>query len=129
MIGPNNIKVAPTNSDWIVSMQDELGQFQRNKVWHLVSRPPNRIVIGTRWVLRNKLDDLGAIVRNKAKLVVHGYNQQEGIDFDETVALVARLEVIRLSIAFASHKGFKLFQMDVKSTFLNGYLKEEVFVE
>ena len=75
------------------------------------------------------LEDLGTIVRNKARLVVKGYNQQEGIDYDETFAPVARLEAIRILIAFAAHMNFKLFQMDVKTTFLNGYLKEEVFVE
>jgi hypothetical protein len=110
-------------------MQEELGEFERNKVWHLVERPSDRTVIGTRWVFRNKLDDLGIIVRNKARLVVQGYNQQEGIDYDETYAPVARLEAIRLLIAFAAHKGLKLFQMDVKTAFLNGYLKEQVFVE
>ena len=80
-------------------------------------------------VFRNKLDDSGNIVTNKARLVVQGYNQQEGIDYDETFAPVARLEAIRLLIAFAAHKGFKLYQMDVKTAFLNGYLKEEVFVK
>ncbi|XP_074266866.1 uncharacterized protein LOC141590156 [Silene latifolia] len=128
-IEPANIKVALTDSDWIIAMQDELHQFERNKVWHLVPRPSDRSVIGTRWVFRNKLDDAGVIVRNKARLVVQGYNQQEGIDYDETFAPVARLEAIRLLIAFAAHKGLKLFQMDVKTAFLNGYLEEEVFVE
>jgi hypothetical protein len=98
-------------------------------VWHLEPRPEDRGVIGTRWVFRNKLDDAGTIVRNKARLVVQGYNQEEGIDYDETFAPVARLEAIRLLIAFAAHKGIKLFQMDVKTAFLNGHLKEEVYVE
>ena len=99
------------------------------RVWHLVPRPKNRTVIGTKWVFRNKLDEEGNVIRNKARLVVKGYNQQEGIDYDETFAPVARLEAIRLLIAFASHKGFKLHQMDVKTAFLNGELKEEVYVE
>ena len=86
-------------------------------------------VIGTKWVFRNKLDDSGIIVRNKARLVVQGFNQQEGIDYDETFALVARLEAIRILIAFVAHMNFKLFQMDVKTAFLNGYLKEDVYVE
>ena len=110
-------------------MQEELGQFERNKVWHLEPRPTDRTTIGTRWVFRNKLDDLGVIVKNKARLVVQGYNQQEVIDYEETFAPVARLEAIRLLIAFPAHKGFKLFQMDVKTAFLNRCLKEEVFVE
>ena len=110
-------------------MQDELNQFEKNKVWHLGPRPSDRSIIGTRWVFRNKLDEYGTLVRNKARLVVKGYNQQEGIDYNETFAPVARLEAIRLLIAYAAHKKIKLFQMDVKTAFLNGYLQEEVFVE
>ena len=76
--------------------------------------------IGTRWIFRNKLDDEGSVIRNKARLVAQGFNQQEKIDYDETYAPVARLEAIRLFIAYAAHKGFTLFQIDVKTTFLNG---------
>ena len=86
-------------------------------------------MIGTRWVFRNKLDEHGEIVRNKACLVAQGHNQEEGIDFDETFAPVARLEAIWMLLAFASFMKFKLFQMDVKSTFLNGVLSEEVYVK
>ncbi|KAK9689748.1 hypothetical protein RND81_09G078400 [Saponaria officinalis] len=121
---PANIKAALTDADWFNAMQEELGQLERNKVWHLEPRPKDRTVIGTRWVFRNKLDDGGNIVRNKARLVVQGYNQQEGIDYDETFASVARLEAICLFIAFAVHRRIKLFQMDVKTAFLNGYLEE-----
>ncbi|XP_075103519.1 putative mitochondrial protein AtMg00820 [Nicotiana tabacum] len=110
-------------------MQEELHQFERNKVWHLVPRPVDRTVIGTRWVFRNKLDEFGNTTRNRARLVVQGYNQEEGIDYDETFAPVARMEAIRILIAFASYMEFILFQMDVKSAFLNGFLKEEVFVK
>ena len=110
-------------------MQDELNQFERNQVWHLEPRTEEMSVIGTKWVFRNKLDDSGIIVKNKARLVVQGFNQQEGIDYDETFAPVARLEAIRILIAFAAHMNFKLFQMDVKIAFLNGYLKENVYVE
>ena len=80
-------------------------------------------------MFRNKLDEYGPVVRNKARLVVKGYNQQEGIDYNETFAPVARLEAIRLLIAYVAHKKIILFQMDVKTAFLNGYLQEEVFVE
>ena len=80
-------------------------------------------------MFRYKVNDQGAIIRNKARLVAQGYNQQEGIDFDETYALVARIEAIHLLIAFASFKGFKLYQMDVKTAFLNGVLQEEVYVK
>jgi len=85
-------------------------------------------VIGTKWVFKNKLDEHGVIVRNKARLVAKGYNQEEGIDYGETYALVARLEVVRLQLAYASMNKFKLHQMDVKSAFLNGYIDEEVYV-
>ena len=85
-------------------------------------------IIGTRWVFINKLDEEGKVVRNKARLVTQGYNQQEGIDYDETFAPVARLEAIRILLAYASHKNIKLFQMDVKSVFLNGFLNEEIYV-
>ncbi|XP_060182874.1 uncharacterized mitochondrial protein AtMg00820-like [Lycium barbarum] len=77
---PKNIKEALKDVDWIAAMQEELHQFERNKVWHLVPRPSDRILIGTKWVVRNKLDELGNTTRNKARLVVQGYNQEEGID-------------------------------------------------
>ncbi|CAM8904843.1 unnamed protein product [Rhodiola kirilowii] len=109
-------------------MQEELHQFERNKVWRLVLRPEDKNVIGTKWDFKNKLDDKGIVVRNKARLVVKGYNQQEGIDYDETFTPVARLEAIRPLIAYSTYHGFTLHQMDVKTAFLNGVLKEEVYV-
>ncbi|CAM8908291.1 unnamed protein product [Rhodiola kirilowii] len=109
-------------------MQEELHQFERNKVWRLVPRPKDKNVIGTKWVFRNKMDDKGVVIRNKARLVVKGHNQQEGIDYDETFAPVARLEAIRLLITYSTYHGFTLQQMDVKTAFLNGVLKEEVYV-
>ena len=110
-------------------MQEELNQFERNNVWILVSRPKNYSIIGTKWVYRNKLDEHRNIIRNKVRLIVKDYNQEEKIDFDETFAPVARLEVIRLLLAYACFMNFKLFQMDVKSTFLNGYITKKVYVE
>ncbi|NBI56464.1 hypothetical protein EIZ48_29055, partial [Photobacterium alginatilyticum] len=109
-------------------MQDELNQFERSNVWTLVPRPHDKSIIGTKWVFRNKMDESGIVIRNKARLVAQGYNQEEGIDFDETYAPVARLEAIRILLAFASFKGFKLYQTDVKSAFLNGFINEEVYV-
>jgi len=85
-------------------------------------------IIGTKWVFRNKMDEHGVITRNKARLVAKGYNKKEGIDYDEKYAPVARLEAVRLLLSFSCIKGFKLFQMDVKGAFLNGYINEEVFV-
>ncbi|GJY96389.1 copia protein [Tanacetum coccineum] len=82
-------------------------------------------IIGTKWVFRNKLDENGVVSRNKARLVTQGYNPQEGIDYDETYAPVARLESIRILLAYACALDFKLFQMDVKSAFLDGFINEE----
>ena len=98
-------------------------------MWQLVPRPKNRSVVGTKWVFRNKTDAYGIVIRNKARLVSKGYSHQEGIDYDETFAPVERLEAIRMFLAYVAHKKFKVFQMDVKSAFLNGELEEEVFVE
>jgi hypothetical protein len=107
-----------------MAMQEELNNFTRNDVWHLVPHP-NQNVVGTKWVFRNKQDGHGVVTRNKARLVAQGYSQVEGLDFDETYALVARLELL----VYATYHGFKLYKMDVKSAFLNGPVKEEVYVE
>jgi hypothetical protein len=114
--------------DWVVAMQEELNNFTRNDVWHLVPRP-NQNVVGIKWVFHNKQDEHGVVTRNKAQLVAKGYSQVEGLDFDEIYAPVARLESIRILLAYATYHGFKLYQMDVKSAFLNGPIKEEVYVE
>ncbi|GJY77983.1 retrovirus-related pol polyprotein from transposon TNT 1-94 [Tanacetum coccineum] len=127
-IEPKNVNEALTDESWIVAMQEELNQFIANDVWELVPQPRNMTIIGTKWVFRNKLDKNGIVSRNKARLVSQGYNQQEGIDYDETYAPVARLESIRILLAYACALDFKLFQMDVKSAFLNGFINEEVYV-
>ncbi|GJW05674.1 retrovirus-related pol polyprotein from transposon TNT 1-94 [Tanacetum coccineum] len=127
-IEPKNVNEALTDESWIVAMQEELNQFIANDVWELVPQPRNMTIIGTKWVFRNKLDENGVVSRNKARLVAQGYNQQEGIDYDETYAPVARLESIRILLAYACALDFKLFQMDVKSAFLNGFINEEVYV-
>ncbi|KAJ3698926.1 hypothetical protein LUZ61_002631 [Rhynchospora tenuis] len=126
---PKTFKEANVDPNWIVAMQEELNQFERNQVWELVSLPSGKQVIGTKLVFRNKLDEHGNVVRNKARLVAQSYKQQEGIDFEETFTSVARLESIRMLLAYAANKGFTLFQMDVKNTFLNGWIEEEVFVQ
>ncbi|GJX12107.1 retrovirus-related pol polyprotein from transposon TNT 1-94, partial [Tanacetum coccineum] len=125
---PKNVNEALADDSWIVAMQEELNQFIANDVWELVPQPRNMTIIGTKWVFRNKLDENGVVSRNKARLVAQGYNQQEGIDYDETYAPVARLESIRILLAYACALDFKLFQMDVKSAFLNGFINEEVYV-
>jgi len=110
-------------------MHDELHQFTRNDVWTLVPRPVEQNIIGTKWIFKNKIDEHGTVIQNKARLVAQGYTQIEGVDFDETFAPVAKLESIRILLSIAWHLGFKLYQMDVKSAFLNGVLQEEVYVE
>jgi hypothetical protein len=126
---PKTIDEALKDSDWIIAMQDELNNFKRNQVWELVERPKGHNVIGTKWVFKNKQDEEGYIVRNKARLVAQGYTQVEGLDFGKTYAPVARLEAIRILLAYACAHNIKLYQMDVKSAFLNGYINELVFVE
>ncbi|GJR00998.1 retrovirus-related pol polyprotein from transposon TNT 1-94 [Tanacetum coccineum] len=126
IVKPKNVNEALGDESWIVAMQEELNQFVANDVWELVPQPRNMTIIGTKWVFRNKLDENGVVSRNKARLVAQGYNQQEGIDYDETYAPVARLESIRILLAYACALDFKLFQMDVKSAFLNGFINEEI---
>jgi hypothetical protein len=127
-IEPYRVEDAHRDPDWVVAMQEELNNFTRSEVWHLVPRL-NQNVVGTKWVFRNKHDEHGVVTRNKAQLVAKGYSQVEGLDFDETYAPVDRLESIRILLAYATSRGFKLYQMDVKSAFLNGPIKEEVYVE
>ncbi|GJR50031.1 retrovirus-related pol polyprotein from transposon TNT 1-94 [Tanacetum coccineum] len=110
-------------------MQEELNQFERNKVWTLVPKPHGKTIIGTKWIWKNKMDENGIVIKNKARLVAQGYNQQEGIDYEETFAPVARLEAIRIFLAYAAYMGFMVYQMDVKSAFLNGKISEEVYVQ
>ena len=112
-----------------MAMHDEFSQFSRNHVWDLVPRPKDHSIISIKWIFRNKLNEEGNIVRNKARLVAQDYSQEEGINYDETFALVARLEAIRMLLAYASFMRIKLFQMDVKSAFLNGVLSEQVYVK
>ncbi|GJW68703.1 retrovirus-related pol polyprotein from transposon TNT 1-94 [Tanacetum coccineum] len=124
---PKNIKEAMADSAWIESMQEELHQFDRLDVWELVDRPLCKNVINLKWLWKNKRDEENTVIRNKSRLVAKGYAQKEGIDFEESFAPVARLEAVRLFIAYAAHKSFTVYQMDVKTTFLYGPLKEEVY--
>ncbi|KAD3067313.1 hypothetical protein E3N88_35193 [Mikania micrantha] len=127
-IEPSKYQEALKDNNWVEAMQDELLQFKRQNVWTLCPLPDGKYPIGTRWVFRNKTDDRGIIIKNKARLVVQGYCQEEGIDYDETFAPVARLEAIRLFLAFAISHNIKVYQMDIKSAFLYGTIKEEVYV-
>nr|GFB27834.1 retrovirus-related Pol polyprotein from transposon TNT 1-94 [Tanacetum cinerariifolium] len=98
------------------------------EVWELVPRPDKVMVITLKWIYKVKLDELGGILKNKAHLVSRGYRQKEGIDFEESFAPIARLEAIRIFLAYAAHKNMVVYQMDVKTAFLNGNLREEVYV-
>ncbi|GKF18111.1 putative ribonuclease H-like domain-containing protein, partial [Tanacetum coccineum] len=109
---------------FIEAMQEEFLQFKLQEVWTLVDLPNGKRVIGSKWVFRNKKDERGIVIRNKARLVAQGYTQKEGIDYDEVFALVVRIEAIRLFLAYASFKDFVGYQMDVKSVFLYGKIEE-----
>ncbi|KAJ9545250.1 hypothetical protein OSB04_024957 [Centaurea solstitialis] len=126
---PSDVPQALSDPDWVRAMQEELAEFEHNKVWRLVTRPWGKSIIGLKWIFRNKKDENDLIIRNKARLVAKGYCQQEGIDYDETFAPVARIEAIRIFLAYAAHKNTTVYQMDVKCAFLNGVLQEEVYVE
>jgi hypothetical protein len=110
-------------------MNEELDQIEKNNTWELVPRPEDKNVISSKWVFKNKMNEKGQVVRNKARLVCKGYAQVEGRDSDETFSLVERLEAIRMFLVYSCHKNFKVYQMDVKLSFLNGDLKEEVYME
>ncbi|GJT17743.1 putative ribonuclease H-like domain-containing protein [Tanacetum coccineum] len=125
---PKKISEALEDESWVDAMQEELLQFKIQKVWILVDLPYGKKAIGTKWVYRNKKDERGVVVRNKARLVAQGHRQEEGIDYDEVFAPMARIEAIRIFLAFASYMGFIVYQMDVKSAFLYGKIDEEVYV-
>ncbi|KAJ9547298.1 hypothetical protein OSB04_019841 [Centaurea solstitialis] len=127
-VEPLKVAAALADPDWFMAMQEEINQFVRLKVWRLVPRPEGKSIIDTKWIFKNKKDEDNVVVRNKARLVAKGYRQQEGIDYNETFAPVARIEAIRMFLAYAAHKDFTVYQMDVKTAFLNGVLKEEVYV-
>ncbi|CAL2277745.1 unnamed protein product [Prunus armeniaca] len=110
-------------------MENEIEMIETNKTWELVDRPSDKLVIGVKWVYKTRLNLDGTVQKNKARLVAKGYSQKPGIDFNETFAHVARLDTIRTLVALAAQKGWKLFQLDVKSAFLNGVLHEEVYVD
>jgi len=129
VIEPSIVDEELSDDGWILAMQEELNQFQINDVWDLVPKPQQKNIIGTKWIFRNKLNEQGEVIRNKARLIAQGYSQQEGRDYTETFASIARLEAIRLLLSYAVNHGIILYQMDVKSAFLNGVMEEEVFVK
>ncbi|GJR18577.1 retrovirus-related pol polyprotein from transposon TNT 1-94 [Tanacetum coccineum] len=128
-------QISEHNSKWtkdhplenIIAMQEELNEFERLEVRELVPRPDKVMVITLKWIYKVKLDELGGILKNKARLVARGYRQEEGIDFEESFTPVARLEAIRIFLTFSAHMNMVVYQMDVKTAFLNGNLQEEIF--
>nr|GEY29898.1 putative ribonuclease H-like domain-containing protein [Tanacetum cinerariifolium] len=125
---PKRVHQALKDPSWIEAMQEELLQFKIQKVWVIVDLPYGKRAIGTKWVYRNKKDERGIVIRNKVRLVAQGHTQEEGIGYDEVFAPIARIEAIRLFLAYASCMGFMVYQMDVKSAFLYGTIEEEVYV-
>ncbi|GKC39558.1 retrovirus-related pol polyprotein from transposon TNT 1-94 [Tanacetum coccineum] len=127
-VEPKTIKEAMADSALIEAMQKELYQFDRLQVWELVDKPFGKNVIKLKWLWKNKKDEDQTVILNKVRLVAKGYAQEEGMDFEESFALVPRLEAVRIFVAYVSHKSFPIYQMDVKTAFLNGPLKDEVYV-
>ncbi|GKD60090.1 retrovirus-related pol polyprotein from transposon TNT 1-94, partial [Tanacetum coccineum] len=128
VVKPKTYKDALTQACWIEAIQEELNEFERLEVWELVPRPDKVMMITLKWIYKVKLDELGGILKNKARLVARGYRQEKGINFEESFAPVVRLEAIRIFLAFAAHMNMVVYQMDVKTVFLNGNLLEEVYV-
>ncbi|GJT45336.1 integrase, catalytic region, zinc finger, CCHC-type containing protein [Tanacetum coccineum] len=127
-VEPKNFKSAIIEDSWFQAMQDEIHEFDRLQVWELVPQPDCVKIIALKWIYKVKLDEYGDVLKNKARLVAKGYRQEEGIDFEESFAPVAHIEAIQIFIANAASKNMTIYQMDVKTTFLNGELKEEVYV-
>ena len=119
-VEPKSIDEACKYDHWIQSLKEELDQIVKNETWELVPRTKDRNVIRMKWVFRNKMNKQGEVVRNKARHVCKGYSQEEGVDYEETYAPIATIEVVRMFLSYAKNKKFKVYQMDVKSTFLNG---------
>ncbi|GJZ50289.1 retrovirus-related pol polyprotein from transposon TNT 1-94 [Tanacetum coccineum] len=122
-VEPKNYKDALTQACWIEAMQEELNEFERLEVWELVPRLDKVMVITLKWIYKVKLDELGGILKNKARLVARGYRQEEGIDFEESFAPVARLDAIRIFLAYAAHMNMIVYQMDVKTT--DGFVDQD----
>ena len=129
ILEPENFEEANAEKDWRKAMEDEVHSIEKNDTWQLVDKPEDKEVIGVKWIYKAKLNPDGSVQKKKARLVAKGYSQQPGIDYNETFAPVARFDTIRTLVAVAAHKGWNLYQLDVKSAFLNRELKEEVYVQ
>ncbi|GJU61317.1 retrovirus-related pol polyprotein from transposon TNT 1-94 [Tanacetum coccineum] len=127
-VEPKNFKQAMTEPSWIDAMQEEIHEFERLEVWKLVSCPDKVFLIKLKWIYKVKIDESGRVLKNKARLVAQGFRQKKGIDFEESFSPVAIIEAIRIFVANDAHKNMTIYQMDVKTAFLNGEFKEEVYV-
>lgn len=128
-VEPKSTDEASKDYFWIQAMREELDQIENNDRWQLIPRPKDKNIIGTKWVFRNWMNEQGEIVRNKEKLVCKGYSQHEGIDYEETFAPIAIIEASRMVLAYVANNKFKVYQMNVKLSFLNGEFEEEVYIE
>nr|GEV59033.1 retrovirus-related Pol polyprotein from transposon TNT 1-94 [Tanacetum cinerariifolium] len=128
-IEPKRPTEALEEEGWIIAMQEELNRLKINKVWTLVPLLNGKTIIGTKWTYRNKMDKHGVVIKNKARLLSQGFRQEERIDCDETFTPVARLEAIRIFLVYAANMGFTVYQMDMKSAFLNNKILKEVYVQ
>ena len=129
VVEPENFEEAIKLEVWKKAMEEEIRVIEKNKTWELVERPKEKEVIGVKWIYKTKLNPDGSIQKNKARLVGNGYSQQPGVDYQETFASVARLDTSSALIALVAQNGWFLYQLDVKSAFLNGALEEEVYVD
>lgn len=129
ILEPESFEQASRQEVWVKAMEEEIKMIEKNNTWELVDCPRDKDIIGVKWVYKTKLNPDGTIQKHKARLVAKGYSQQPGIDYNETFAPVARLDTIRALIALTAQKGWSIYQLDVKSAFLNGVLEEEIYVE
>ena len=127
-VEPTKVEEALLDESWVEAMHDKLLQFQRNDFWTLIPKLEGKHIIGTKGIFHNKTDEEGNVIRNKARLVAQGYSHMEGVDYDKIFSPVTHMESIRILLTLACHLRFKLYQMDVKTAFLNGLLKEDVYV-
>ena len=126
---PQSYDEAAGEEVWVQAMDEEMKMIEKNNTWQLVEKPPSKEIIGLKWVFKTKYNEDGSIQKHKARLVAKGYAQQPGIDFSETFAPVARMETIRTFLALAAQLKLLVYQLDVKSAFLNGEIEEEVYVQ
>jgi hypothetical protein len=126
---PTSFKEATKEPHWVQAMNQEIDSIEKNKTWDLVDFPSHKKSIGVKWVYKTKLNEKGQIEKHKARLVAKGFSQQPGIDYGETFSPIARLETVRTLLAIVAQHKWQVYQMDVKSEFLNGLLEEEVYVD